>query len=194
MYSLILDSSYKNLTVGIAKDNIVLDEVDYECYQRQSELLIVEIEKILKKNCIDSKQINEILVTVGPGSYTGVRIALTIAKVYSYALKINCYAFSSLKVLQKEDVPSICLMNARSNRSYIGVYLNNEVIISDTVLSNEKVIEYIGNHSDFALCGDLSYLEKEGYKASLSANMIRLKSEDSLVKDIMGLKAIYLKD
>ena len=53
MYSLILDSSYKDLVVGIAKDNVVIENINYECFQRQSELMIVEIENALKAMCID---------------------------------------------------------------------------------------------------------------------------------------------
>ena len=187
MYSLILDSSYKDLVVGIAKDNVVIENINYECFQRQSELMIVEIENALKRNNINPKEINEVLVALGPGSYTGVRIALTIAKVY-------CYAFSSLKVLQNYSKPSICLINARSSRSYVGVYDKNNCLIPDQVMKNEDVIKYIENHRDFAICGDTDYLEIEGYKANIPSNMVALKNEDVLVKDIMALKAVYLKD
>ena len=62
MYSLILDSSYKDLVVGIAKDNVVIENINYECFQRQSELMIVEIENALKRNNINPKEINEVLV------------------------------------------------------------------------------------------------------------------------------------
>ena len=148
MYSLMLDSSYKDLGVGIAKDNVVIENINYECFQRQSELMIVEIENALKRNNINPKEINEVLVALGPGSYTGVRIALTIAKVYCYALKIPCYAFSSLKVLQNYSKPSICLINARSSRSYVGVYDKNNCLIPDQVMKNEDVIKYIENHNN----------------------------------------------
>src|SRR5574344_1302168 len=182
MYSLILDSSYKYLVVGIAKDNVVIENINYECFQRQSELMIVEIENALKRNNINPKEINEVI------------IALTIAKVYCYALKIPCYAFSSLKVLQNYSKPSICLINARSSWAYVGVYDKNNCLIPDQVMKNEDVIKYIENHRDFAICGDTDYLEIEGYKANIPSNMVALKNEDDLVKDIMALKAVYLKD
>jgi len=194
MYSLMLDSSYKDLVVGLGKDGKLVSETAYECFQKQSEYMIPEIKNILDKNSINPKEINEVFVTVGPGSYTGVRIALTIAKVYCYSLKINCYSYSSLKVLQKHDTTSICLINARSNRSYIGVYKNNEVILKDQIMKNEEVKEYIKNHKDFVVCGDTEYLEIEGYKASISTNMLDLKNNEDLVKNIMTLKAVYMKD
>lgn len=194
MYSLMLDSSNKELVVGVSKDGNLLAFKEYECFQRQSELMIPEINNLFKENNIDPKDIKEIFVAKGPGSYTGVRIALTIAKVYSYALNIPCYAMSSLKVLENTLKPSICLINARSNRSYFGVYNKNEVLEKDQVLTNDEVKKYIEIHSDFELCGDLLYLNLEGYKANISKNMLELKNYDDLVKDIMSLKAVYLKD
>ena len=193
MKTLLLDSTYKDLNVGLDIDG-EKHKISYECFQRQSELMISEIDKILKENNVNPKDINEIVVTHGPGSFTGLRIALTIAKVYCYAVKCPCYSLSSLNVLIKKDVPSICLLNARSGRSYFGVYKNNEIIEEDQILTNDKVLEYIKNHPDYAVCGDVEYLGIEGYKADLIDNMYFLKNENNKVKDIYTLKAVYLKD
>ena len=194
MITLLLDSTYKNLSIGLAIDNKMVDIIEYECWQAQSEYMMSELENILKRNSVDPKTVNEIVVTNGPGSYTGVRIALTIAKIYCLALNIPCYVLSSLKVLQLADKPSICLINARSNRSYIGVYKNNEEILSDRVMKNEEVKEYIEKHMDFAICGDTDYLEIESQNKEILHNMLRLKDEKYFQKDILTLSAVYLKD
>ncbi len=193
MKTLLLDSTYKDLNVGLNIDG-EMHKISYECFQRQSELMISEIDKILKENNINPKEINEIVVTHGPGSFTGLRIALTIAKVYCYAVKCPCYSLSSLNVLMKMNEPSICLLNARSGRSYFGVYKNNEVIEEDQILTNDKVLEYIKNHPEYIVCGDTEYLGIPGYKADLIENMYFLKNNDNKVKDIYTLKAVYLKD
>src|SRR5574344_162322 len=188
MNSLLLDSTYKDLCVGLKKDDEVFETV-YEAYQRQSELMIPEIDKILKAHDVAPRSINEIVVTHGPGSYTGLRIALTIAKVYSYVVKCPCYSLSSLNVLAKLGTPSICLINARSNRSYIGVYNSNTCLLSDTVMTNDEVKKYIDEHKDYVVCGETDYLGIDGYKADLLKNMSLLKNESNLVKDIYTLKA-----
>src|SRR5574344_257495 len=145
MNSLCLDSTYKDLTVGLKVDDKV-DYTSYECFQEQSELMIPEIKKLLDKHKVDPKSINEIIVTHGPGSYTGLRIALTIANVYAYALNIPCYSLSSLNVLEKKDECSMCLINARSKRSYIGVYKNDLCLLEDQIMTNEDVLKYINEH------------------------------------------------
>ena len=194
MLSLVLDSANKELLVALFKDNLKVDETRYEARQRQSEYMLPELDKILKRNNIDPKSINEVIVTVGPGSYTGVRIALTIAKIYAYTLNIPCYAISSLQVLENPNKPSICLENARSGRSYVGVYDGKKALIKDTIWSNGEVLKYISEHKDYALCGDLLYLDLVGERNDISSNLIALKGEDNLVENIFSLKAIYLKD
>lgn len=193
MKTLLLDSTYKDLNVGLCIDG-KMHETCYECFQRQSELMIPEIDKILKANKVNPKEIDSIVVTHGPGSYTGLRIALTIVKVYSYAVNCPCYSLSSLNVLCKPNVESICLINARSNRSYFGVYKDNKCIVEDCIMPNDKVLEYIKDHKEYAVCGEVDYLNIEGYKADLLNNMNELKNEENKVKDIFTLKATYLKD
>lgn len=195
MLSLLLDSADKKLLVALFKDDKKFDEISYEAWQRQSELMIPELKKILDRNKIDPKEINEIIVTLGPGSYTGVRIALTIAKVYALSLNIPCYAISSLAALKSNRGNSICLINARSNRSYFAVYdENGKAIIQDKVLKNDEVINYINEHKDYHVCGDVTYLNIEGENNDLATSMYSLKSDDTLVENILSLKAVYLKD
>lgn len=195
MLSLLLDSANKELLVALYKDDKKIDEIRYEAWQRQSELMIPELDKILKRNEIDPKTIDEIVVTQGPGSYTGVRIALTIAKIYALSLNIPCYAISSLGVLKDENKTSICLINARSNRSYFGVYeTNGNVLIEDKVLPNKEVLDYIEEHKDFAICGDVTYLGLENQESDIAKNMMSLKNESNKVQNILTLKAVYLKD
>ena len=195
MLSLLLESANKELLVALYENDKKIDEICYEAWQRQSELMIPELNKILKRNSIDPKTIDEIVVTKGPGSYTGVRIALTIAKIYALSLEIPCYAVSSLGVLKDESKTSICLINARSNRSYFGVYkTSGEVLIEDKVLPNKEVLEYIEAHKDFAVCGDVTYLGLINQDSDIAKNMMSLKNESNKVDNILTLKAVYLKD
>lgn len=57
MYTLLLDSSNIELIVGLAKDNILIDQIRYNAWQKQSEFMVSEIDKILKRNQIDPKKL-----------------------------------------------------------------------------------------------------------------------------------------
>jgi tRNA threonylcarbamoyladenosine biosynthesis protein TsaB len=112
MFHLLLDSSNQNLSVGLAEKGKLIDEISYDAWQTQSELMIAEIDKLLKKHHATRKDLEAVVVSKGPGSYTGVRIALTIAKTVSFALTIPLYLVSSLEALKDGDKPTICLITA----------------------------------------------------------------------------------
>ena len=193
MITVLLDSSNTNLSVGIAKDNLLLEYISYEAWQRQSEYMIVELNKLLEKHNIQKEDIKEVIVAKGPGSYTGVRIAITIAKTIAVALDAKLYAVSSLRV-QKDGVrPSICLINARSGRSYVGVYEDQKILLYDCIMKNDEVINYIKDHPDYSVCGETKYLNIEGVMANNLQEMLNLK--DSLESiNPLSLKPVYMKD
>lgn len=195
MYSLLLDSSNTKLAVGIAKDDILLDKIYYDAWQRQSEFMIQEINNILSRNKILPSQINEIIVTDGPGSYTGVRISLTIAKVVGVLNEnVKIYLLSSLEILKDKNNLSICLMNARSNRSYVGIYKDNEVILNDCVLENKNIEKLIDKYKNISICGETEYLALKSCKYDIFNNMLDIKKHKDPVKDVLKIKAVYLKD
>ena len=193
MITVLLDSSNTNLSVGVARDNLLLDYVSYEAWQRQSEFMIVELNRLLEKHNVKKEDIKEVIVAKGPGSYTGVRIAITIAKTIAVALETKLYAVSSLRVQKDGDVPSICLINARSGRSYIGVYEGNKVLLDDCIMKNDEVMKYIEDHPDYSVCGDTKYLNIEGKQSNNLQEMLNLK--DSLESiNPLALKPVYMKD
>lgn len=195
MYSLLLDSSNTKLAVGIAKDDILLDKIYYDAWQRQSEFMIQEINNILSRNKILPSQINEIIVTDGPGSYTGVRISLTIAKVVGVLNEnVKIYLLSSLEILKDKNNLSICLMNARSNRSYVGIYKDNEIILNDCVLENKNIEKLIEKNKNISICGETEYLGLKSCKYDIFNNMLDIKKHKDPVKDVLKIKAVYLKD
>lgn len=194
MYTVLLDSSNVNLSVGLAKENVLIKETSYEAWQRQSEYMIVELNKLLEEENVSYKDIDSIIVSVGPGSYTGVRIAITIAKTMSIACNAKIYPVSSLRILKDDKNPSICLINARSNRSYVGIYEDDKCIISDCIWQNEQVKKYIEENPNVSVCGNTKYLGIEGKENSVLKQMISLKEKITPLENNLTLKPVYMSD
>lgn len=194
MYSILIDTADKYLSVGLSKDNTIVDSISYECWQRQSEFLISELDKLMKRNNVTRNDIGAVVASKGPGSYTGIRIALTVAKVLAFALSIPLYLASSLEVLKDFNAPSICVVNARSKRSYVAVYDGETTIMADTIMDNKDLVDYIANHPEYKVCGDVSYLGLEGYQANILESLNKLMIERNLEKDVLASKPVYLKD
>ena len=193
MYTVLLDSSNTNLSVGLARDNLLLENISYEAWQQQSEYMIPELNKLLEKYSVKKEEISAVMVAKGPGSYTGVRIAITIAKTMAVALGCKLYAVSSLRVQKDGKNPSICLINARSGRSYIGVYEGNETLLEDQIMKNDDVLKYIADHPSYSVCGDVKYLGLEVKETNNVLEMLNLKEA---LKDVnpLSLKPVYMKD
>lgn len=194
MITILLDSSNRHLSVGIAKGEKLIDQTSYEAWQRQSEMMIPELDKLLKKHHFTKDDIGDVIVAIGPGSYTGVRIALTIAKVIVLALNVPLYGVSSLHVMKLQNKPTIALINARSNRSYIGVFENEKVILKDQIMKNEDVLEYIKKHPEYEISGETEYLEIPAKKVNVLEEMLFLKSFLKPCENSLAIKPVYLKD
>jgi tRNA threonylcarbamoyl adenosine modification protein YeaZ len=195
MYSLLLDSANRDLNVGLAKDNQIIDRISYQAWQRQSELMAVEVDAILKRNNISAIDIGEVVVTIGPGSYTGIRIALTIAKTLAFALDIKIYAVSSLISQKGRHQPTISVINARSNRSYVAIYdADGQVLVEEKVWPNDELIAWIKGNADFIVSGDAKYLGIDAYQPSVLDGMLEAKKKSIPVENILTLKPVYLKD
>ena len=194
MFTILLDSSNTSLTVGIAEGEKLLDSVSYEAWQTQSEYMIPELDKLLNKYGADYRNISDVVVAIGPGSYTGVRIAITIAKTLYVATGCKIYQISSLRCQKDRKSPSICVINARSGRSYFGVYEDDKVLVDDCILTNDKVIEYINNHPDYSICGNADYLGVKGIEPDIARELLTLKFYSAPIEEPLALKPVYMKD
>ena len=192
-YLVLLDSSNISLTVALATKEGVVESISYDAWQCQSEYMIVELNSLLEKHLVSRDDIDGVIVAIGPGSYTGVRIAITIAKTIATALDTKLYAVSSLRVQKACKNPSICLINARSGRSYIGVYQGEKTLLDDQIMKNEDVLSYIKEHSDYCVCGDTKYLGIDGVLSNNIEEMLSLKGVLESVNPL-SLKPVYMKE
>lgn len=141
MISLFLDTCNKNIVIGLLEDNKLIDKTVYINDNNLSEKLLPSIKELLEKNNIRVNNLNRIYVSVGPGSFTGIRIGLTVAKVMSWSLKIDIIPISSLEAIAStdSDYNYICpMIDARRGYVYASLYdkeLNN--IIKDQYIKQE---------------------------------------------------------
>lgn len=125
MISLFVDTSYKSLFIALFKDNNLIDKIQIMSEFNFSETMIPTIDKILKDNNLDVRDINKIFTVIGPGSFTGIRIGLTACKIISYTLNIPIIPLSSLEFMATTDVDTdfiIPFIDARHEKVFGGVY------------------------------------------------------------------------
>ena len=87
MISMFIDTSLPDVSIALVKDGNVLSKVEKQTSGKHSEYVLKFIEDILNENKLSTKDVDEIIVVNGPGSFTGIRIGVTIAKVFAYIEK-----------------------------------------------------------------------------------------------------------
>ena len=124
MISLFIDTSLSDVSIALVKDNIILSNIKNTSPKEHSIYTTKFIEDILKENNLVPNDINEIIVVNGPGSFTGIRIGVTIAKMYAYLLKKDIKEITSLKirVLGFKGKYFLSTIDAKHDNYYIGLY------------------------------------------------------------------------
>lgn len=149
MKQLFLDTSNQYLYLAVIENYSILFEHIQIGNNNHSETLISVIEQCFKNYNLTVDDIGEIFVGRGPGSYTGVRVACTVAKVLAYAKNIKLRSFSSLDLLlttnyQKGTV--VVRMDARRGYSYAKVFdIHNQI----KVILDEVFIETLKLNEDY---------------------------------------------
>lgn len=186
MKYLCLDTSTNFLVVALIEDDQLVDHVELNLPKQQSELLLPTIESIMKKNEWLAKDINGVVVTEGPGSYTGVRIAMTFAKVFCTQFKIELYTISTFLLYAGLENGSV-ILDARSKKVFIvevdgGVLVNEPHVILLHDLDFSK--KYIGN---------VSLIGQDEKIISFASNFLLLKKQWKRVENIHALTPVYCK-
>ena len=132
MKTLYIDTSSSFLYAGILEDTNILQEVKKEFGQDLSKEALPEIDKLFKKAKLKPKDINKIIVVNGPGSFTGIRIGITIAKTYAWALNLDIITVNALEAMSiscEEKVNHVPILDARRGYVFAAIYDKDSNII-----------------------------------------------------------------
>ena len=144
MKTMYIDTSSSFLFFGIVEDNKLLVEVKNKYEQDLSKMAMIDIEKAFKKARISPNDIDKIIVVDGPGSFTGIRIGITIAKVYAYNLKKEITTISALQAMALSSTEAdyyVPMIDARRGYVYGAIYKNDLTCLYEPVHIKLSVLE-----------------------------------------------------
>ena len=126
MKVLAIDTSTYVLGVALVDNDKVVGELITNIKKNHSLRAMPAVEQLMKECGITPKELDRIVVANGPGSYTGVRIGVTIAKTLAWSLNIPIVGISSLHLLAANGryfQGVICpIMDARRGQVFTGLY------------------------------------------------------------------------
>lgn len=193
MNSLFIDTSTKYLCIGVAKDNNVIFKYQQEAIKKQSELTIPFLKKALDENNMTLNDIDEVNVTIGPGSFTGIRIGMCVAKVLASMKNIPLKAISSLNAYASLG-KKIVILDAKAKRVYLGIYNDNIKVIDEMVVEIETFKEMLKDYDGYDVVLDSYLIGLESEEIDVIENMNRISKTIQPVDNVDALVPIYLKD
>lgn len=142
MYTLLIDTHNDKIILILFKENKVISKKEIETHQSHSVTTMPILVEILEEVGIDIKELEEILVVNGPGSFTGVRIGVTIAKTIAYTLQIPIKVLSSLLIKAVSFVhEAVRIVEREKNGVFLGTFdENNQLVEEYTYVSNNKYV------------------------------------------------------
>lgn len=181
MYSLFIDTHDLEIIIGLYHDGKILDSSTKSSPRHHSEIIMPTIKKILNDNHLNVKDLNEILVVNGPGSFTGVRLGVTIAKTLAYTLNIPIKTITSLEVMMISsdcDLPII-----HDVKGVFGGIFKNQKLVGDYFYkTNQEFIDFKANND---------YVIEEEYNIDFDKVYNFMKDKKSI--NPHAVSALYIK-
>ena len=188
MISLFLNTSSEYLHIALLKDNKVYKEKYLKLAKALSKEALINIKYLLEENNLKPNDLEEIICVRGPGSFTGLRVGVTIAKTYAHFLNKKLYSLSSLEVLATSLNSEIIvpLINARRGYVYGAIYDKDyNVLLKEQYLTLEKLQEKAESYNKkitYISNDNFPFLKTSSYIPNLNNTLkfIKLKKEEPL--------------
>ena len=157
MVNLVLDTSTKYLYIALVKDDVLLEELIFEGSKNHAGNSVYQIDLLLKKHNFTTNDLDNVYCGYGPGSYTGVRISVTIAKMLASFSNINLYSISSLYLAGSGyDNKNVAIMfDARRGNSFCACYGENH--IEDKLRNNEEFLQMVNSYEDVVVVNESNF-------------------------------------
>jgi tRNA threonylcarbamoyladenosine biosynthesis protein TsaB len=192
-----IDTTSNYLYTGLSKDNLLLIERKLNLAHDLSTFALDEVRKMFNEANVDVHDEDKIIVVNGPGSFTGIRIGVTIAKLYAYLLKKDITTISSLEAMNvsnKEDCLHVPIINARRGYVFGAIYNNDEVVLEEQYMTIEKLkLVLMGINKKYVFISNDKFndLEVVGYDPDILKIINTFKNREPINPHFVN--PIYLK-
>jgi tRNA threonylcarbamoyladenosine biosynthesis protein TsaB len=191
MITLCMDTSTQYLVIALIRDDQIVAKFQEKCWKKQSEELFPRLMDLMKEAGLEPEDIGQVVVSEGPGSYTGVRIAMTVAKVFCAMRNLPIATVGTLQLFAGMEPRARVVLDARGGRVYTAVYEYG--VLSGTVEAKpcEEVKAEILEAE--TVIGDGSLVGREDQIPDLAENFLALKDQWKYAENVHLVKPEYLK-
>jgi len=156
MNILALDCAVSRISLAVKTESKFLSAT-YDIGMRQSEILVPSIDELLKKAELSPSELNATALTIGPGSFTGLRLGISALKAIELAYGAPVYGISSLEAyaFAYKDfcLPIISCIDANKDKFYCRIINGDQLLLEDGDYELEKITEEIKAFDKMLICG-----------------------------------------
>jgi tRNA threonylcarbamoyladenosine biosynthesis protein TsaB len=186
-----MDTSHTYLALGLIKDDQLIAKVQEECWKKQSEELFPKLQAMMDQAGLQPENIDQIVISEGPGSYTGVRIAMTVAKVFCAMRDLPLYTIGTLALYAGMEKNCRVLLDARGGRVYTALYDKGVLKSEECVMPVEELKEQM--NSNETIIGDGHLIGRTDETPDLNENFLALKDHWKKAENVHLVVPEYLK-
>ncbi len=189
-FVLVIDSSTPILFLGLLNKGQPVDSLVETLDRQQSEWMVPRVISFLLRHQLKMSDLQAIVVGDGPGSFTGVRLSLTLVKTLGLLKPINVYPISSLHLFAFDPLSAVW-MDARGERMYLGVYEKAKVHVAPMILEMRHKKMIVDTYPNATWITPASACQQPNLILSHVASLIKSLTP---LKDVHQLNPRYLKD
>ena len=164
-----IDTSSSSLSVAVMDDDLLKGEFTLNHNLTHSEQMMPLLDSLLSHLELKMSDIDLIGVSVGPGSFTGIRIGVAAANAMAMALDIPVVGISSLEAMAytagETAYTIVSTFDAQRDRFYFNAYRfeNSELkaLEAEDVLEKEDLIKKLESYDKVLLLGDAVFINEE---------------------------------
>ncbi len=189
MYSLFIDTHDIEIIIALYKDAKLVDSIIKKSTRHHSELIMPTIRDIIENNNLKVKDLGQILVVNGPGSFTGVRLGVTIAKTLAYTLNIPIKTITSLEVIMVSTNCELPIIHDVKG-IFGGLFKDGNLVDDYFYMNNKEFEEYKNKHNykieeryDINFDKVIKYFEKKQPINAHEVNPLYIKIIEALKND-----------
>lgn len=175
MYSMALETSSHQGSLALARNREILEVCAFEEGMRGGKAIAPALREILERHSLAPRDIAFFSVGIGPGSFTGLRIAIATAQGFCYAtgarvVGVTSFSALALRIFEHLQLPSATLAivhNARRDRLAVGIFSWREGILKEERPISAELVEKAAGllPPGCFLAGDgVAFIEKNSFE------------------------------
>ena len=205
MKALSIDCAVSRLMISAKNDDKIFTSI-YDIGMKQSESIVPAIDYVLEKVLLSPSELDYTAITLGPGSFTGLRLGISAVKAIELAYNVPVYGISTLTMhaycFKDFELPVLAAIDANKNKYYANLSDKNKTILEDGDCDTDIIVKNVKKIKKLIVCGpdanklkDIIIAQNKKIKIlTPKTNIVTAEALFSIAEDMISKNQPAIKD